>query len=119
MGYLSKEVTLSPSEDNPMLIVGIEPQPQDIAAVFVVGRKADKALQANTQEHKMKMAPEALKLLPDLGEKGILRGFQQRDQSDKRGKGKPSVRDGHECSLVNKLDAEEECARECRAVHIA
>lgn len=76
IGYLSKEVTLSPSEDNPMLIVEIEPQPQDIAAVFVVGRKADKALQANTQEHKMKMAPEALKLLPNLGEKDILRGFQ-------------------------------------------
>lgn len=76
IGYLSKEVTLSPSEDNPMLTVEIEPQPQDIAAVFVVGRKADKALQANTQEHKMKMAPEALKLLPNLGEKDILRGFQ-------------------------------------------
>lgn len=54
----------------------IEPQPQDIAAVFIVGRKADKALQAHTQEHKMKMAPEALKLLPNLGEKDILRGFQ-------------------------------------------
>ena len=76
IGYLSKEVTLSPSEENPMLTVEIEPQPQDIAAVFVVGRKADKALQANTQEHKMKMAPEALKLLPNLGEKDILRGFQ-------------------------------------------
>ena len=76
IGYLSKEVTLTPSEDNPLLMVEIEPQPQDIAAVFVVGRKADKALQANTQEHKMKMAPEALKLLPNLGEKDILRGFQ-------------------------------------------
>ena len=76
IGYLSKEVTLSPSEDNPALYIEIEPQPQDIAAVFIVGRKADKALQAHTQEHKMKMAPEALKLLPNLGEKDILRGFQ-------------------------------------------
>lgn len=76
IGYLSKEVTLKPSADNPELYIEIEPQPQDIAAVFVVGRKADKALQANTQEHKMKMAPEALKLLPNLGEKDILRGFQ-------------------------------------------
>jgi len=76
IGYLSKEVTLKPSEDNPTLSIEIEPQPQDITAVFVVGRKADKALQANTQEHKLKMAPEALKLLPNLGEKDILRGFQ-------------------------------------------
>ena len=76
IGYLSKEVTLSPSEENAALYIELEPQPQDIAAVFVVGRKADKALQANTQEHKMKMAPEALKLLPNLGEKDILRGFQ-------------------------------------------
>ena len=53
IGYLSKEVTLAPSEDNPALLIEIEPQPQDIAAVFVVGRKADKALQANTQEHKL------------------------------------------------------------------
>lgn len=76
IGYLSKEVTLRPSEGNDPLYIEIEPQPQDIAAVFVVGRKADKALQANTQEHKMKMAPEALRLLPNLGEKDILRGFQ-------------------------------------------
>ena len=76
IGYLSKEITLSPSEENEPLYIEIEPQPQDIAAVFVVGRKADKALQAHTQEHKMKMAPEALKLLPNLGEKDILRGFQ-------------------------------------------
>jgi len=76
IGYLSKEVTLQPSEENLPLIIEIEPQPQDITAVFVVGRKADKALQTNTLEHKMKMAPEALKLLPNLGEKDILRGFQ-------------------------------------------
>lgn len=76
IGYLAKEVTLKPSEENPPLSIVIEPQPQDITAVFVVGRKADKVLQANTQEHKMKMAPEALKLLPNLGEKDILRGFQ-------------------------------------------
>lgn len=76
IGYLSKEVTLSPSEENNAIYIEIETQPQDIAAVFIVGRKADKALQAHTQEHKMKMAPEALKLLPNLGEKDILRGFQ-------------------------------------------
>ena len=76
IGYLSKEITLRPTPDNDPLCVEIEPQPQDIAAVFIVGRKADKALQAHTQEQKMKMAPEALKLLPNLGEKDILRGFQ-------------------------------------------
>jgi len=76
IGYLSKEVTLKPSEDNLPLTIEIEPQPQDITAVFVVGRKSDKVLQANTLEHKIKMAPEALKLLPNLGEKDILRGFQ-------------------------------------------
>lgn len=76
IGYLSKEVSLQPSESNDPIYVELEPQPQDIAAVFIVGRKADKALQSYTQEHKMKMAPEALKLLPNIGEKDILRGFQ-------------------------------------------
>ena len=76
IGYLSKEVSLQPSESNDSVYIELEPQPQDIAAVFIVGRKADKALQSYTQEHKMKMAPEALKLLPNLGEKDILRGFQ-------------------------------------------
>ncbi len=76
IGYLSKDVLLQPSEENLPLCIELEPQPQELAAVFIVGRKADKALQSYTQEHKMKMAPEALKLLPNLGEKDILRGFQ-------------------------------------------
>ena len=76
LGYLSKEVALTPSEENTPLYVELKPQPQEIAAVFVVGRKEDKALQSYTQEHKIKMAPAALKLLPNIGEKDILRGFQ-------------------------------------------
>ena len=76
IGYLSREVSLEPSEDNSPIYIELEAQPQDIAAVFVVGRKEDKALQSYTQEQKIKMAPEALKLLPNIGEKDILRGFQ-------------------------------------------
>ena len=76
LGYLSKEIALQPSKDNPPMYIELEAQPQEIAAVFVVGRKEDKALQSYTQEHKIKMAPAALKLLPNIGEKDILRGFQ-------------------------------------------
>ncbi|MBQ2912514.1 MAG: TonB-dependent receptor [Bacteroidales bacterium] len=76
LGYLSKEVALVPTEENNPVNIGIEQQPQEIAEVFIVGRKEDKALRSFTQEHKIKMAPEALKLLPNIGEKDILRGFQ-------------------------------------------
>ena len=76
LGYRSKTILLEPSEENPTLIITLEIQTQDIAEVFIIGRKDDKALQQYTVEHKMKMAPEALKLLPNLGEKDILRGFQ-------------------------------------------
>ena len=76
IGYLTKTISLEPSGENNPLLITLEPQSQDIAEVFVIGRKDDKALQQYTGEHKMKMAPEALKLLPNLGEKDILRGFQ-------------------------------------------
>ena len=76
IGYISKNIALKPEPDNTPLTIDLEPQPQDIATVFVIGRKDDKALQQYTGEHKMKMAPEALKLLPNVGEKDILRGFQ-------------------------------------------
>ncbi len=76
LGYLTKETALSPQDANSVMNIAIEPQPQEIAAVFIVGRREDKALRSFTQEHKIKMAPEALKLLPNIGEKDILRGFQ-------------------------------------------
>lgn len=76
LGYQSKLIALEPTRENAPLKIEIEPQPMTIAEVFIVGRKDDKALQQYTGEHKMKMAPEALKLLPNIGEKDILRGFQ-------------------------------------------
>ena len=76
IGYRSQQIILQPSAENTPLEVKLEPQPQDIATVFIVGRKEDKALQQYTAEHKIKMAPAALKLLPNIGEKDILRGFQ-------------------------------------------
>lgn len=76
IGYLPQKLYLTPSTENKSERVYIEQQPLSIAEVFVVGRKNDKALQQYTGEHKMKMAPESLKLLPNMGEKDIMRGFQ-------------------------------------------
>ena len=76
IGYRTRVINLEPNPQNPPLRIELEIQSQDIAAVFITGRKDDKALQQYTGEHKMKMAPEALKLLPNVGEKDIMRGFQ-------------------------------------------
>ena len=76
LGYQTQRINLKPSKENTRLYVEMEPQTQDIAAVFIVGRKDDKALQQYTGEHKMKMSPMALKVLPNVGEKDIMRGFQ-------------------------------------------
>lgn len=76
IGYRTRLIQLEPSLKNTPLRIELEMQSQDIAAVFITGRKDDKALQQYTGEHKMKMAPEALKLLPNVGEKDIMRGFQ-------------------------------------------
>lgn len=76
IGYRTRTINLQPNPLNPPLRIELEIQSQDIAAVFITGRKDDKALQQYTGEHKMKMAPEALKLLPNVGEKDIMRGFQ-------------------------------------------
>jgi hypothetical protein len=76
LGYQTLYIPLDPSPDNPPLSVSLEPQPLTIAEVFITGRKDDKALQQSTGEHKMKMSPIALKALPNVGEKDVMRGFQ-------------------------------------------
>ena len=76
IGYQTQHIELEPSEDNPPLRIELEIQPLTIAEVFIIGRKDDKALLQSTGEHKMKMSPIALKVLPNLGEKDIMRGFQ-------------------------------------------
>ena len=76
IGYQTQYVALEPSDENPPLRIALEVQPLTIAEVFIIGRKDDKALQQSTGEHKMKMSPIALRVLPNLGEKDIMRGFQ-------------------------------------------
>ncbi|OFY38407.1 MAG: hypothetical protein A2X18_02755 [Bacteroidetes bacterium GWF2_40_14] len=76
LGYETREIELVPDKKNNPLTIEIEPQKQEIAEVFIYGRKNDKALQQSTSEHKIKMAPVALKVLPNVGEKDIMRGFQ-------------------------------------------
>jgi hypothetical protein len=76
IGYQTQYIELEPSAENPPLRIDLEVQPLTIAEVFIIGRKDDKALQQSTGEHKMKMSPIALKVLPNLGEKDIMRGFQ-------------------------------------------
>jgi hypothetical protein len=76
IGYRTQYIELEPSDENPPLHIELELQPLTIAEVFIIGRKDDKALQQSTGEHKMKMSPIALKVLPNLGEKDIMRGFQ-------------------------------------------
>jgi hypothetical protein len=76
LGYRTLYIPLDPSPGNPSLNVALEPQPLTIAEVFITGRKDDKALQQSTGEHKMKMSPIALKVLPNVGEKDVMRGFQ-------------------------------------------
>jgi hypothetical protein len=76
IGYRTQYLELEPAAENPPLRIELEVQPLTIAEVFIIGRKDDKALQQSTGEHKMKMSPVALKVLPNLGEKDIMRGFQ-------------------------------------------
>lgn len=76
LGYETKRIELTPGRENKPMQIDIEPQKQEIAEVFVYGRKDDKALLQSTTEHKIKMAPIALKILPNVGERDIMRGFQ-------------------------------------------
>ncbi len=76
IGYQKKFVELAPSPQNDPLHIDLEPQKNEIAEVFVYGRKDDKALEQYVDEQKIKMAPAALKFLPNIGEKDIMRSFQ-------------------------------------------
>ncbi len=76
IGYEKKFVDLEPAPDNPSLRVELTPQRHEIAEVFIRGRKDDKALEQAMVEQKIKMSPAALKFLPNVGEKDIMRSFQ-------------------------------------------
>jgi hypothetical protein len=76
IGYHTKRIELEPQKDNPSLKIELKQQSVGIAEVFVTGRKDDKALQQSTITQEIKMAPVALRVLPNIGEKDIMRGFQ-------------------------------------------
>jgi hypothetical protein len=76
IGYHTQQISLDPQKENPSLLVQLKQQSVGITEVFITGRKDDKALQQSTVEQKIKMAPLALRILPNIGEKDIMRGFQ-------------------------------------------
>lgn len=76
IGYHTKRIELTPQKENLSLKVEMKLQSVGISEVFVTGRKDDKALQQSTVEQNIKMSPVALKILPNIGEKDIMRGFQ-------------------------------------------
>ncbi len=76
IGYHTKEIGLEPTKENAPWLIELKQQSVGISEVFIFGRKDDKALQQATLEQKIKMSPIALKILPNVGEKDIMRGFQ-------------------------------------------
>ena len=76
IGYHTKRIELTPEKENKPLLVELKQQSVGITEVFITGRKDDKALQQSTLEQKIKLSPVALKILPNIGEKDIMRGFQ-------------------------------------------
>ena len=76
LGYRTKEIKLTPSSDNQPIIISLEEQSANLGEVVVVARREDKAMQQYSSEHKIKMSPAALKVLPNIGEKDVLRSFQ-------------------------------------------
>ena len=76
IGYHTKEINLEQKKGNEPLHIELKQQSTGISEVFIYGRKDDKALQQATLEQKIKMSPIALKVLPNVGEKDIMRGFQ-------------------------------------------
>ena len=76
IGYESQLIRLVASAENSPLTVRLEPESAYLDEIVVTARKEEKVLQQFTGEHIIKMTPEALKFLPYLGEKDILRSFQ-------------------------------------------
>ena len=76
IGYHTKKIELVPQRENQALRIEMKQQSVGITEVFINGRKDDKALQQSTITQDIKMSPIALKILPNIGEKDIMRGFQ-------------------------------------------
>ena len=76
LGYETQLIRLEPSSGNSQVSVRLSPESAFMDEVVITARREEKVLQKNTEEQTIKMTPEALKFLPYLGEKDIMRGFQ-------------------------------------------
>ncbi len=68
LGYQSKEIRLTPSQENPPLSIQLKEQAIGLDEVLIVAHRDDKAMQISNSEHLIKMSPAALKVLPNVGE---------------------------------------------------
>jgi hypothetical protein len=76
LGYHTNIIELEPQKENQPVNIDIKQQSVGISEVFIYGRKDDKALQKSVLEQNIKMSPVALNVLPNVGEKDFMRGFQ-------------------------------------------
>lgn len=76
IGYNNTEIYLTPQTPKKNLIVEILPSVQNLKMVTIMGQKEDVLLSNKTDISTMKLTPKKLELLPNMGERDILRSFQ-------------------------------------------
>jgi len=76
IGYEKKEIFLTPQTPKKNLVIEIQPQSQTLKNVVVTAYK-DKVVFVNKdQVGTVKLTPRKLEMLPNLGEKDVMRSFQ-------------------------------------------
>lgn len=75
LGYGSQRIHLSPEVDATQLMVELEPAGTTLGEVVVTGERQD-LMRASDKVSLLKMTPEKLAALPNLGERDIFRSFQ-------------------------------------------
>ena len=77
IGYENQEVYLTPQMPKKNLVITLNPEAQSLSEVVVTGNKKEDVILANkTDVSTIKITPKKMEVLPNIGEKDVMRSFQ-------------------------------------------
>jgi len=76
VGYGNTEIYLTPQTPKKNFTIEIQPSSQNLKAITVVGHREDVVITDKSDVGIVKMTPRKLELLPNVGERDIMRSFQ-------------------------------------------
>lgn len=76
VGYTKTEIYLSPTLPKTNFVIEVQPTPNNLKGVTIVGAREDVVLSKLEEVSVIKMTPKQIEKLPNIGEKDVMRSFQ-------------------------------------------